>query len=456
MAFVPQNKLILWVGITFLPVSILMALLPEKAGIVAVLPIGLVAGGVLDAIISRKRLSCIHVTLPEVVRLSLGRDADIRIEISQNESVVASLRFGLQLPAEIYSNRTDMQIKLPMGAASSFFTWPLKGLRQGSYQLQSCYLETTSRFGFWAFRRKTDVATEIRVYPNLMRERKNLAALFLNRGVGMHSQRQVGKGRDFEQLREYLPGDSYEDIHWKSTAKRGQPVTKVYQIERTQQIYIILDGSRLSVRNTDLQMVNNQPNFDPEINCRTTVLDRYVTAALVTGLAAERQGDLFGVVTFDNQVRTFLKAKGGKAHYHACRDALYRLGPKRVSPDYSELFAFLGTHLRSRALLIFLTNIGDPVLAESFKRNVHLLSRRHLVMVNMLKPEIIGPLFATESAANVDDVYTHLGGHLVWRQLQDTRKALSQKGVEFNLVDNEKLCAEIVSQYLTVKRRQIL
>jgi uncharacterized protein (DUF58 family) len=64
----------------------------------------------------------------------------------------------------------------------------------------------------------------------------------------MHTQRQVGKGRDFEQLREYLPGDGYEDIHWKATAKYGHPVTKVFQIERTQELYVVLDASRLSGR----------------------------------------------------------------------------------------------------------------------------------------------------------------------------------------------------------------
>jgi len=55
-----------------------------------------------------------------------------------------------------------------------------------------------------------------------------------------------GKGRDFEKLREYIPGDSLDDIHWKATAKRGHPVTKVFQIERTQEVYVILDASRLS------------------------------------------------------------------------------------------------------------------------------------------------------------------------------------------------------------------
>ena len=43
-------------------------------------------------------------------------------------------------------------------------------------------------------------------------------------------------------------GDSLGDVHWKATAKRGHPVTKEFQIERTQEVYCIIDASRLSAR----------------------------------------------------------------------------------------------------------------------------------------------------------------------------------------------------------------
>src|SRR5207247_10489432 len=88
-------------------------------------------------------------------------------------------------------------------------------------------------------------------YPNLFTERKSLAALFLHRGsFGLHAQRQVGKGREFEQLREYIPGDGFDEVHWKATAKRGRPITKIFQVERTQEVYVVIDASRLSARPT--------------------------------------------------------------------------------------------------------------------------------------------------------------------------------------------------------------
>ena len=197
------------------------------------------------------------------------------------------------------------------------------------------------------------IESEIRVYPNLLTERKHVAAIVLNRGTyGMHAQRQIGKGRDFEKLREYIPGDGYDEIHWKATAKRGKPVTKVFQIERTQEIYVIVDSSRLTSREVAI----------PSTDGTTTTLERFITASLILGLAAERQGDLFGLVTFSNQADSFVRAKNGEAHYAHCRDALY-LEPKLVSPDFEEMAVFFYAPGR-RALLVFLTELDDPVLAE--------------------------------------------------------------------------------------------
>lgn len=284
-----------------------------------------------------------------------------------------------------------------------------------------------------------------------------MAALFLNRGLGgMHAHRQIGKGREFEKLREYIPGDSFEDIHWKATARRRYPITKVFQIERMQEVYVIVDASRLSARRTELSGGGCSSESGTLGGSQTTVLDRFVTAALVMGLAAERQGDLFGILTFNDRVQHFVRAKNGKAHYNACRDALYALQPQGVTTDFDELFTFLALHLRRRAFLVFLTNLDDFVLAEDFVRNMDLICRRHLVFVSMLKPNGVRPLFSGPEVESVDDLYRSLGGHFLWCSLHGLEKVLHRRGVRFSLLDNEKMCMELVSQYTGIKQRQLL
>ena len=145
-----------------------------------------------------------------------------------------------------------------------------------------------------------------------------------------------------------------------------------------------------------------------------------------------------------------------KAHYNACRDRLYTLEPQGVSPDFAELFTFIGTRIRRRALLIFLTNLDDPILAEGFVKTIDLISRRHLVLVNVMTPQGARPLFSSPRVNSVDDLYRRLGGHFLWSSLRETEKTLRRRGVGFSLLDNEKMCAQLVSHYLTIKQRQIL
>jgi len=293
--------------------------------------------------------------------------------------------------------------------------------------------------------------SEVRVYPNLMDERQRLSALFLTRGrYGMRAHRHAGKGRDFEKVRDYVTGDSMEDVHWKATAKRGRLVTKVFQIERTQEVYVILDASRLSmVRGSD----------------GNTVLERFVTAALVMALATRQQGDSFGLVAFSDKVLRFVHAQNGRNHFQVCRDMLYTLEPAAVAPDFQEIATTIRLRLRKRALLIFLTSLADAGTAEAFMKSVPPLCRQHLLVVNMIRPPIAAPIFsdavrsagaAPPSVASVDEIYDRLGGHLIWHELRELQKQLQSEGVKLSLFDHERLAVDLVTQYLELKARQIL
>ena len=289
-----------------------------------------------------------------------------------------------------------------------------------------------------------------------------MAALFMDRSTGAHASRQVGKGRDFEKLREYIPGDSYEDIHWKATARRSMPITKIFQVERTQDINIIIDSSRLSARNAHIfnkGRVDNEKRSLTEadtILSQETILDRYITASLMIGKAAQNYGDNFGITVFSDRVRRFVKAKSGKSNYNVCSDILYDVEPHRVTPDFQELFTFTATRIRKRSLLIIMTSLEDPVLAEDFIKHIHILSRRHLVLVNMLKPATANPLFASSDITSVNGIFQDLGGHMIWNRLRELKRSLSRHGIGLFLLDNQQLCTQLIAKYIDIKQRQVL
>ena len=480
---VPSPRLLFWFTALVIPAVLIGTALPEALPIVALLLLLALVLAISDAAASLGVLRGIAIELPETVRLSKDREVRFQMDIRNPRERARRLRIGLNFPETVSAEFGEQLVTLPAGQAASRIEWACTPRQRGRFTLERVYVEGPSPAGLWAMRVSLPVQCELRVYPDLLTERRGMAAMFLHRGsLGIHAQRQVGKGRDFEQLRDYVPGDGLDEISWKATARRGQPVTKVFQIERTQEIYVIVDASRLSAREQprpgeelsplarskkvvslavsegERARVRGQPgnaSFSGRPESITT-LERYVTAALMLGLAAEQQGDLFGLITFTDQVKTFRRARNGRAHFDACRDELYTLQPQQVTPDFEELASFIRLRLRRRALLVFLTALDDPVLSEAFVKSMAVLCRQHLILVNMLPPPGVEPVFTHGDVSSTDEIYDRLGAHFRWQKLRELEKVLHRRGVAFAQLDNEKLCPQLVTQYLSVKCRQLL
>ncbi len=411
-----------------------LAALSAEARVGALVCLVVLAAVIVGDVLMRDRaLNGVRVELPELVRMFKDRAAEIRVVVHGRAG--SRVRVGVVVPEGIHAEAEETDVELP--AETSEFVWKWTAYRRGLYRVDAVYLEALSPWGMWQVRRKDAVAMEIRAYPNLRRD-DDLKAL--RQGVsGMHALRQIGRGREFEKLREYLPGDSLDEIHWKATARRGRPITKVFQVERTQEVYVIIDASRLSGRAARDE----------------TTLERSIAASLIVGAAAEKRGDLFGLAAFSDSVDAFVRARNGKAHYAACRDAIYQLQPRAVSPDFDEIATFLRLRLRRRALLLFLTSLDDPVLAENFARATKLLARRHLVLAGMLRPVAAHRLFEGD-VESVEDVYRDLAGHISWKRLKELERSLARQGVRLSVIDPGNFSTALIGIYDSVKQRQLL
>ena len=422
---VPSARLIWLVTLVGFPAAVIAGTNPIGLAIIG----ALVVVALLDAAMRKRALSGMSIVAPELVRGFKDRDGQIPVRVENESKGTRRIRVGIPAPEGIESGDEEQVVDLPEGAAAAEFPWRYTPRRRGRYLIEECFLEAASPLGLWTVRQRVPIRFELRVYPNL---RRNNDLRALRRGVdGLHVQRQLGRGREFEKLREYVAGDGFDEIHWKATARRGRPITKVFQVERTQEIYVVIDASRLSAR----------PAGDE------TALERSIAAALIVGAAAERRGDLFGLAAFSHQVEAFTRARNGKAHYAACRDAIYQIQPRPTSPDFDEICTFLRLRLRRRAMLLFLTSLDDPVLAESFSRATRLLARRHLVMAGMLRPPSVEPLFQNPNIEVTDDIYRKLAGHLAWKKLRELESSLARQGVRLSLFDSENFGGNLIALY---------
>jgi uncharacterized protein (DUF58 family) len=436
---VPSSRLIWIVTLLGFPAAVGAGLFPAARPAAYAVLAGVVLLACIDALLRSRALAGLRVELlPALLRLAQDRDAQLRVRVHNEKLKGRTVRVGLVAPEGIEAALEEQEVRLPEGAEASDFFWTWTPRRRGRYRVTECFLEAMSPLGLWAVRRRLDVAMEVRVYPNL---RRDAALLARRQGTeGLHAVRQVGRGREFERLREYVAGDGSDEIHWKATARHGHPITKVYQVERTQEVYVVIDASRLAAR----------PLGDE------TALDRSIKTALILGAAAQRRGDLFGVAAFSGQVEAFVRARNGKTHYAACRDAINELRPKPISPDFDEIATFLRLNLRRRSLVLFLTSLEDPVLGENFARATKLLARRHVVLAGMLRPAEARPLFTGPEVESSDEVYRSLAGHLAWRKLRELEATLARQGVKLALLEPETFSGRMIELYDEVKQRQLL
>lgn len=439
----------LFLAAVILPLGLLGAASVEWVWLVPAGIIGFMVLGVLDLYLSSRLFEGLRVEIDPITRLARDNEGTLTTHIRADEFAPEVITLGLPLPVEFIQEKDTQMVTLRGdGVKHWIVTWPLTARARGVYVCPYVYAELPSVLKLFTVRRRFLSTAEIRVYPNLRRERRQLANLFLNRGsLGVHTQRMVGQGREFEQLREYCSGDSMLDVHWKASAKRGSLVTKTYQVERTQEIYLVIDHSRLSGRRSTREDAAVDDAY------AETILERYVTAASVLGMVAEREGDLFGMVAFGQRVSRFVRASSGKQHGQIIQDALFDLKTENGPFDLDELFTFIRLRLRRRALVVFLTDLSDAAAAEEFAKHVGVLSSQHYVLVNSIRREGVQALYAEPSCNPISE---QIAGHMRWGGLRQLQVKLRAAGVEFSVLDDEKLSVDLVNQYLSVKQRQLL
>jgi uncharacterized protein (DUF58 family) len=169
-----------------------------------------------------------------------------------------------------------------------------------------------------------------------------------------------GSGMEFEEVREYVPGDDVRAIDWNVTARTGRPYVKKFVEEREQTIFVALDVS-----------ASTRLGSGPR-NVRQAAAE----LAAILAFSAAESGDKAGLLLFSDQVELELPPRTGtRQAFRITREALYRQ-PLRRGTSLALACDHLGRVLKRRAY-IFL--IGD-CLDEGFERPLGQLARRHDVV----------------------------------------------------------------------------
>jgi uncharacterized protein (DUF58 family) len=392
-------------------------------------------------------------------RRSLRSDIRVAIMPATQDSEIA-------IRLETDSQRLNLAHPDPPAAgltpesATRIELWPWTteiGLRQrGLWPGPRVGIERQSRFRMWRLRRWFDVTTLLRIDANLRPGRQEILRSRVYRMLLASQQTPwTGHGRDFERLREYQPGDTYSEIAWKSTARRGMPVTRLFQWEQKQEVYFVVDQSRTSALALHPAMYFD--NGSRQERAPRRMLDLEVETALVGATVALELGDEFGLVTYADGAKSWLRAGSGQSQFHQFRNHLLKVEPLPTTADYEMLFADIRVRLRRRAYLLLLADLTERSISGSLRRGVGLVRSSHALLMTSILPAHVRPVFSPRVDLNTDqDVYGALAGDRENQRLTALARQLRQLDVRLRYIPAGRFLRVAVEGYLEDKREQRL
>jgi uncharacterized protein (DUF58 family) len=158
--------------------------------------------------------------------------------------------------------------------------------------------------------------------------------------VGAYLSHFKGRGMDFEELREYIPGDDVRDIDWNVTNRLGRPFVKRFREERELAAVLAVDVSGSSAFGSGNL---SKREFAAEV-------------AATLALSATRNGDKVALLLFTEQVELFIPPRKGRRHILRIVREMLAFEPKQRGTDIPAALTFLNHALPRRSIVFLLTD----------------------------------------------------------------------------------------------------
>ncbi len=318
--------------------------------------------------------------------------------------------------------------------------------RRGDYQFGDLNLRWWGVLGLVIRQARFPARAPVKVYPNLLDIRKYelQARKGMLQEIGLRQARMLGSGTEFERLREYQLDDEFRKIDWKATARRGKPVTREFETEKSQTVMCLLDAGRLM-----RPPVNDAAN---QTGHALAKIDYSINAVLMLAYVAALRGDRVGLLTFADEVTNYLAPRAGRGQFYKMLALLYAVESQPVESDYVRAFSYLGAKHKKRSLIVIFSDIATGIAANTLVRQLAPLSPRHLVLLVAISDPTIVQL-ASQIPRDSASVYERA----VAEQLVDERtlilETLRQRGVLTLDVPANQLTVAVVNKYLELKAR---
>jgi uncharacterized protein (DUF58 family) len=371
-------------------------------------------------------------------RFSNGDDNAVQLRIRNRYPFPVRLRVIDELPDQFQQRKFMMNTELKSGA-DGVLDYSLRPLQRGEYIFYNINVYIKSPFQLVVRRKVIPAGTTVRVLPSFHALKQfDLLAMSQNLAEsGNKRMRKLGHSLEFEQIKAYVTGDDLRSLNWKATARRGgELMVNRFTDEKSQQVYCLVDKGR----------VMKMPFGG------MSLLDYAINATLVLSRVALVRQDKAGLLTFSDQIGTFLPAGRKTTQMGHILEILYNQQTRFLETDYEKLFAMVRTRITQRSLIVLFTNFESLTGLQRQLPFIRSIARQHLVLVVFFENTGLDQLRKMD-AETIEDVYTQTIAEKFAYEKRLIVKELQQHGIATILTAPENLTVETVNKYLEIKAR---
>lgn len=378
---------------------------------------------------------------------ALGNEAEVEVAFTQDGAS--------QLRADITDDLTSSLVAAPPALSLTIYplgrsskTYRFTPRERGDHGLGSLYVSYRSAaLGLvqrWAV---APLQQQVRVYPYVHAAAEQ--SLFLTRSRQIELQQRLhrhrGLGRDFESLREYREGDDIRDLCWTATARRGVPITRQYQTERSQPVWLLLDAGRL------LQARVSAPGHANPY----TRLDYATSTALALAQLALAGGDRVGLLAYGQSVQQRVPLGRGALQLRQLMESLAQVRGEAGEADHLHATVILNRMQPRRSLVLWITDVAETSMRPEVIDGAAYLMRRHLVLfVAMRQTEML--TLAARRAENRHEMFAIAAAQELAFRRMVLMAQLREQGAITLETEPRDLTAAVLNRYLDIKERALL
>lgn len=374
------------------------------------------------------------------IRLSNGDENEIRIHLDSTYPFTLQAKIIDELPVQFQVR--DFFLRTTLTSGARFVTkYCIRPAERGSYIYGAVNIFVTTSLGVVERRFRCEAEREVVVYPSIIGMRRAEIQAFSQKAsaYGVRKLRRVGHTMEFEKIKTYVAGDDVRTINWKATARSTSMMVNLYQDERAQDVYSIIDMGRV------MKMPFN----------KMTLLDYSINSVLAFSNVVLKKYDRAGLLTFGVNPGAMVQAAARHRQLGTINQQLYNLSTGFEESDDENIVAMVRRVVKQRSLLMFYTNIESLASLKRRMPYLAMLAKQHVLVVVFFENTELRA-FSEAEVKNVQDVYYRTIAQTMMLQKREIVKNLRAAGVYTVLTKPEDLSMKTIEAYLSLKARGVI